>query len=61
MLITATNCICRFYNNFAFFKIDICGILFKPYLHANEAFNFLYENESLQHCLLCGMRQRATF
>ena len=28
---------CRFYTNFAVFKIEICGTLFKRYLHENEA------------------------
>ena len=59
----STNCNCHFYTNFAVFKVEVCGKLFKHYLQENETLHTLifYENESLQHYLLYDMRQIAEF
>ena len=41
---------CKLYINFATFKIETCGTIFKRYLHENKALHspcFSYENESL--------------
>ena len=41
-------CKCRFYTNFAVFKIDIC-VHFKCYLHKNEALHTPTFNIKMDH------------
>ena len=50
------------YTTFAAFKIEICGTIFKRYLHKNETLHtppFL-KNDLLQHYLSQDMRQMAS-